>query len=293
MPSFAGAVTNIEPEHLDFYRGDFELQKSYFKRYISQVPDQGICAVNAEDQNIKKILQSLPEQKNIVTYSCDAAVEADFLAKNIKLSNQGATFDVDYRGQEFIKDLFLPAFGAHNVSNSLAAIAIANHCQLDSVQIKSSLARFQGVKRRFTKVGEFNGCAIIDDYAHHPTEIKAAINCAKQFAGEGRVAIVLKPHKYSRVQDLFAEFCSCIKDADKVFLCDIYAASQGPIAGISKEYLAEAMQEIHDDVVMLENDQDLPFKVKDFAQSGNIILCAGAGTITKYASDLQGRLQQL
>mgnify|MGYP001159899856 CR=1 FL=1 len=292
LPSYAGVVTNIEPEHLDFYGNDFNLQKSYFEKYISQIPKEGVCAVNAQDQNIQKICSKI-EEKNIVTYSIDNNVDADFMAQNIKFSNQGTSFDVSFQGQDFAKNIFLPAFGAHNVSNSLAAIAVAHHCKISAQQVKSGLAQYQGVKRRFTKVGEYNGCVIIDDYAHHPTEIKAAVSCAKQYADQGQVALVIQPHKYSRVRDLFDEFCESVTGTDKVFLLDIYSANQGKIAGISKELLFKQMSKIHPDVVMLNNDNDLAKEVKDFAKKDNIILCVGAGTVTKYASNLEKELQLL
>ncbi len=294
LPSFCGAVTNIEPEHLDFYGGDFEKQKSFFKQYIEQIQEKnGICALCIDSPEVKKMIEALKSQKNIVTYSIDEGSGADIIATNTDFTNLGSKFSVKIDGNK-INDIFLPAYGAHNVSNSLGAIAITNFLGIDADTIKNGLKNFSGVKRRFTKVGEFNGCAIIDDYAHHPTEIAALISSARQFAGDKNVVLVLQPHKYSRVQDLFDEFCNCVKGADKVILCDIYSANQGQIAGISKESLFAGMQKIvGDKAILLESDNDLANTLKNIINPGDLILCAGAGTITAMAKGLEDELKNL
>ena len=295
LPSFCGAVTNIEPEHLDFYGGDFEKQKSYFKRYIEQIQakDGGICALCIDDKGVQNMIASLSGQKNLVTYSIKDSQKADIKAKNIEISSIGSKFDVQIHGK-LVKDIFFPAYGLHNISNSLAAIAIADFLKIDHEAIQKGLKNFGGVKRRFTKVGEFDGCAIIDDYAHHPTEVRALISSARQFVGKNNVILVLQPHKYSRVKDLFDEFCDCVKAADKVILCDIYSANQGPIEGISKESLYQGMKKVvGDKVILLENDNDLAKVLKSNISSGDLVICAGAGTITNIAKDLEKQLKKL
>lgn len=295
LPSFCGAVTNIEPEHLDFYNHDFDEQKSYFKRYIEQIQakEGGVCALCVDDEEVRKMILSLPGQENLVTYSAKKEQKADVKARNIEFSSLGSKFDVEINGK-IIKDLFFPAYGLHSVSNALAAVAIADHLKIDHEAIRSGLAKFSGVKRRFTKVGEYEGCAIIDDYAHHPTEVRALVSSARQFVGENKVILILQPHKYSRVRDLFDEFCDCVKEADKVILCDIYSANQGPVAGISKESLFAGMQKIvGDKAILLENDNDLAKTLKENISPGDLILCAGAGTITNIAKDLEKQLKKL
>ncbi len=295
LPSFCGAVTNIEPEHLDFYNQDFEKQKSYFKKYIEQIQNQenGICALCIDDQGVKDIISQLGNQKNLATYSVNEDSGADFIAKNIEFSNLGSKFDVAIK-EDVIQDIFIQTYGIHNVSNALAAIAIADHLQIDRKSIKKGLKKFSGVKRRFTKVGEFNGCAIIDDYAHHPTEVAALISSARQFVGDKKVFLVLQPHKYTRVRDLFDEFCFCVKNADKVILCDIHTTGQAPIEGALKEDLFEGMYKtIGDRVILPESDNEIAKILKENIEPGDLILCAGAGTITNIAKNLESELKNL
>ena len=297
LPSFCGAVTNIEPEHLDFYDQDFEKQKSYFKRYIEQIQNQenGICALCVDSKEVKNMIQTLAGQNNIATYSVQEDSGADFTAINIELNNLGSKFDVKIaENNQIIKDVFIPAYGVHNVSNALASIIIANHLKIDENAIKNGLKSFSGVKRRFTKVGEFNGCAIIDDYAHHPTEVAALISSAKQFVGDKKVVLVLQPHKYTRVRDLFEEFCDCVSAADRVILCDIHTTGQEPIKGATKEDLFEGIQKIIGDRVILpENNDQIAKILKESIESGDLILCAGAGTITDLAKGLEKKLRFL
>lgn len=179
LPSFIGAVTNIEPEHLEFkgYQDSFDVQKSYFERYISQIPAQGACVLCIDDKEVKNLYEKLKDKKkNLITYSIkDDSGDVDLRAKNIKMDAKGLSFDVQFKGGHEIKDIKMPVYGLHNASNALVAIAIAKFLKISDEKIKKALAIFDGVKRRFTKVGEYNGVVIIDDYAHHPTEIKVVL----------------------------------------------------------------------------------------------------------------------
>ena len=238
LPSFIGAVTNIEPEHLEFagYAGSFDKQKAYFEKYITQIPQTGLCVLCIDSEEVEKIYNKiLPNHKNLVTYSIRRP--ADIMAKNIKMDIKGLTFDIHFKNGEIIKDVQMPIYGEHNASNALIAVAIAKFLNLDTNQIKQGLASFNGVKQRFTKVGQFKGTLIIDDYGHHPTEIMATLKTAKNLAKNHQVICVFQPHKYSRVHDLFNEFCNAFIDADCVIVSDIYSASQAPIEGITKMQL--------------------------------------------------------
>ena len=293
LPTFIGAVTNIEPEHLEFYGGDFEKVKKYFEQYVTQIPQDGLCVMCIDDVESEKIYNKLKAtRKNLWSYSVKK--DADIVAKNIVQDGSGSTFDAVFRNGKTISQLHTPSYGIHNVSNALVAVAIADFLKIDKELIKQALTNFTGVKRRFTKTGEVNGISIIDDYAHHPTEINAVLNSARQFALDKKVILVLQPHKYSRVQDLFKEFCSCVGGADVVILTDIYSANQKPIDGITQDALLEGIKNSgHKNVIKLMNEDDLAKIVKSVANKGDIVLCAGAGTITYMANKLPNQLKEL
>lgn len=292
LPSFIGAITNIEPEHLEFYNHDFEKVKNYFEKYVEQIPKNGLCVVCIDDEEVAKIYEKFKHQKNIVTYSLKK--DADIIAKNIKSDSSGSSFDAVFKSGKIIQDLHLPAFGIHNVSNALVAIAIAEFLKISDKNIKAALLNFSGVKRRFTKTGEVDGVSIIDDYAHHPTEIVATLQAARQLVADKKIILVLQPHKYSRVKDLFKEFCNCASQADIAIISDIYSAGQEPIEGASQDNLIAGMKKTgHTNILKLSNENDLAKIVKIHAKSGDIVLCAGAGTITYWANKLPQQLQDL
>lgn len=294
LPTFIGAVTNIEPEHLENYDHDFEKQKKFFERYITQIPQNGLCMLCIDDTNIEEIYNKLKTtHKNLVTYSIKKT--ADLTAVNIKETKDGISFDVKFnKKNKEIKNLFLPSHGLHNASNALAAIGIADFLEISPEKIKEALQNFSGVKRRFTITGEVNGVTIVDDYGHHPTEIKATLKAAKNFAQGKKVICVCQPHKYTRVQDLFNEFCHAFDDADVVIVTDIYSAGQKPIDGISQDSLIAGIKKTgHKNVIKLNNESELAKLVKENSQSGDVVLCVGAGTITYMANKLPQQLEAL
>ena len=303
LPSFIGAVTNIQPEHLEFqaYGGDFEIQKSYFEKYIAQIPADGLCVLCLDSPEVNKIYQKIKnDKKNLLTYSLGTCLdliptqEADLTAKNIVLSSVGIAFDVEFRGGRKILGIKMPIYGKHNVSNALVAIAIADFLGISDEKIIKALASFNGVKRRFTKVGEYQGVSIIDDYGHHPTEIQATLAAARSVVGDKKIISVFEPHKYSRLHDLFDEFSRCFFDADMVIVCEIYAASQSPIEGITQDAIAEAIKKSgHKNVIKLTQKSDLAKIIKANAQSGDMVLCTGAGSITYLAASLENDLKNL
>ncbi|MSP33460.1 MAG: UDP-N-acetylmuramate--L-alanine ligase [Rickettsiales bacterium] len=294
LPTFIGAVTNIEPEHLEFYSQDFEKQKSYFERYITQIPQEGLCVLCIDDPEIEKIYNKIKaSHKNLVTYSIKKA--ADLSASNIRSDTRGITFDIKFaKSNREIKDLHMSVYGLHNASNALVAIAIADFLKVSDDKIKEALASFSGVKRRFTKTGEVDGVTIIDDYGHHPTEIVATLKAARQLVGGHQVILVLQPHKYSRVRDLFAEFCHCADVADIAIIANIYSAGQQPIADITQDNLIEGMKKAgHKNVLKLNSELDLAALIKANAKAGDIVLVSGAGTSTYWANKLPEQLQNL
>jgi len=192
-----------------------------------------------------------------------------------------------------IRNLFLAMYGEHNVQNSLAAIAVAVELKLGDAVVRTSLRNFKGVRRRFTKTGEWNGVAIIDDYGHHPVEIAAALKAARSIT-EGKVIAVVQPHRYTRLSDLFEGFCTCFNDADTVLVADVYAAGETPIAGVDRAALIGGLAAHgHRHVEALETPAALAPLVRGLAKSGDIVVCLGAGSITNWANALPAELGEL
>ncbi len=295
LPTFIGAITNLEPEHLEFsgYAGSFETQKSYFERYVNQIPESGFCVMCIDSLEVETLYNKLlPTKPNLISYS--AKKSADLMVKNVTMDVAGLTFDVVFKNGREISEIKMPIYGEHNASNALVAIAIADKLGLSDEQIKKGLAAFNGVKRRFTKVGEYNGAAIIDDYGHHPTEISTTLKAARALAGNHKVICVFQPHKYSRVKSLFAEFCSAFVDADCVIVCDVYSAGQTAIAGATQDDLVAGIKNTgHQNVIKLHSEKELAAIIKPIISAGDIVFCAGAGTITYWAAALSDQLKNL
>ena len=296
LPTKIGAITNIEPEHLEFsgYQGSFEKQKACFEQYASQINQDGLCVICIDDLEANKLYEKLKSsKKNLLSYSITKP--ADIIAKNISMDINGITFDVVFKNNEEIKSIKMPIYGKHNASNALIAIAIGKFLGLENNQIKQGLSKFNGVKQRFTKVGEFSGVSIIDDYGHHPTEILTTLKAAREIvAKENKVICVVQPHKYSRVRDLFSEFCNAFFDADILIVCDIYSASQSPIDGINQDSLIAGIKKAgHKNVIKLNHENDLASILKPLITKGDMIFCTGAGTITNWAKNLAEQLQKL
>jgi len=293
LPSFIGAVTNLEPEHLEFsgYAGSFEKQKNYFEKYVKQIPNEGICVLCIDSPEVEKIYEKLKsEKKNLVTYSINK--KADLMAKNIKMDVSGIKFDVEFKSGREIKNIQMPIYGEHNASNALVAIAIGDFLQIKAEKMKEALHAFNGVKRRFTKVGEYEGVAIIDDYGHHPTEIAATLKAARSLAGKHKIICVFQPHKYSRVHDLFNEFCSAFSDANCVIVADVYSAGQAPIIGATQDDLVDGISKAgHKNVIKLTSEKDLAKIVKSQISAGDIVFFTGAGSVTYWAAALEDQLK--
>jgi len=295
LPTTIGAVTNIEPEHLEYvgYNGDFNKQKQCFEKYITQIPDNGLAVLCIDSPEVMNIYNKIkPIKSNLVTYSIQQ--NADIMAKNIVVDANGLSFDIVFNNGEIISDIQMPIYGEHNAGNALVAVAIAKFLGLNSQEIKKGLSAYNGVKQRFTKVGEFNNASIIDDYGHHPTEIKATLKGARNVVKNHKLICVFQPHKYSRVRDLFNEFANAFTDADYVIVSEIYSASQNPIEGISQDAICDAIKKTgHKNVIKLNHENDLAQILKPLLNVGDLVLCTGAGTISSWAHKLEEQLKNL
>ncbi|MCH7633635.1 MAG: UDP-N-acetylmuramate--L-alanine ligase [Proteobacteria bacterium] len=287
-------VTNIDPEHLDFY-GDFDALRQAFVSFTENIPFYGFAAMCIDHPEVQAMIPLISDRK-IVTYGLSA--QADVRAVDIAITEAGTVFDVVIadRNTDTIRTLErieLAMLGEHNVQNALAAIAVASEMGIEDEVLRQSLAGFSGIKRRFTKTGEFAGITVIDDYGHHPVEITAVLKASRAAYG-GSIIAVVQPHRYSRLEALFEDFCTCFNDADTVIVADIYAAGETPIEGVSRDRLVEGLRTHgHRNVVALDNPEALAPLVLDIAKRGDLVLCLGAGSITNWAQALPGELKRL
>jgi UDP-N-acetylmuramate--alanine ligase len=294
LPACIAIVTNIDAEHLDFY-GTFDGVRAAFDHFVQNIPFYGFAALCIDHPEVQAMIPRVSDRR-IVTYGFSP--QADVRAVNVETSPAGARYDVVFGDRmvgepRTVEGFTLPMFGLHNVENSLAAIAVGNEMGIADDVLRSALARFSGVKRRFTKTGESNGVTVIDDYGHHPVEIAAVLKAART-AGTGRTIAVVQPHRYSRLASLFEEFCSCFNDADEVIVADVYAAGEAPIEGADRDALVEGLRlRGHKHVSALSSPEELPALVHSTAQPGDLVVCLGAGNITAWANALPGELDRL
>ncbi len=294
LPATIAVVTNIDPEHLDFY-GNFDAVQRAFEAFVANIPFYGFAALCIDHPVVQGLIPKLSERR-IVTYGLTP--QADIRAVNIDLGPNGARYDVVItdRAQETsrtIVGLKLPMFGQHNVQNSLAAIAVAEEMGLGEDVIRTAFAGFKGVKRRFTKIGEARGVTVIDDYGHHPVEIAAVLHAARG-ATSGSIIAVVQPHRFTRLRDLFAEFCTCFNDADAVLVAEVYAAGEAPIEGVDRDALVAGLRARgHRHVEPLPSPAALAPMVRELAKPGDFVVCLGAGSITNWAQSLPAELARL
>ena len=297
LKSTVAIVTNIDPEHLDHY-GDFDGVRKAFVDFVENIPFYGFAAVCLDHPEVQRLVASI-DNRRLVTYGVNpqAMVRAD----NVEMKPDGCRFDVVVQGQGLaaleepirITGLHLPMAGWHNVSNALAAIAVARELDVSDDSIRAGLAGFGGVRRRFTTTGMVGGVRIVDDYGHHPVEIAAVLKAARQVA-EGRVIAVVQPHRFTRLESLMEEFSTCFSDADAVFVADVYAAGETPIEGIDKDALVEGIRRFgHRSVQPLESVEALPGVIAAEAKDGDLVVLLGAGDITQWAYALPGQLEGL
>jgi UDP-N-acetylmuramate--alanine ligase len=294
LPADIAVVTNVDPEHLDHFK-TFEAVQEAFRSFVENVPFYGF-AVMCIDHPVVQALVGRIEDRRVITYGTNP--QADVRLIDLKPDNGGSRFRVVFRDRvggavHEIADLMLPMPGRHNALNATAAVAVAHELGLADDTIRTALAGFGGVKRRFTRTGEWNGVTVIDDYGHHPVEIAAVLRAARESA-RGRVIAVVQPHRYSRLQSLFEEFCTCFNDADIVVVADVYPAGEAPIAGIDRDAFVLGLHTHgHREAVALPNAAALAPLVRDLARPGDYVVCLGAGNITQWAYALPRELQAL
>jgi UDP-N-acetylmuramate--alanine ligase len=282
-------VTNIDPEHLEHY-GSFDRVKDAFVEFIENVPFYGLAVLCVDHPEVQNIIGRIRDRR-IVTYGFSAL--ADVRADNVEPVPGGTRFDaliLDRDGERRTLEVMVPIPGRHNVQNALAAIAVALELGISGEAIVAGFERFEGVKRRFTKVGEADGAIVIDDYAHHPTEIRAVLAAAREGADQ-RVIAVMQPHRFTRLQALMDDFQNAFNDADVVFVTPVYPAGEEPIEGVDANALVEGLRARgHRMVRTVENLDELCSELRDLAADGDMVICMGAGDITKWAAALPGAI---
>ncbi|MBO6885456.1 MAG: UDP-N-acetylmuramate--L-alanine ligase [Marivita sp.] len=287
LPATIGIVTNIDPEHMEHW-GDFERLRQGFQDFVSNIPFYGIAVCCTDHEEVQRLVGKVTDRR-VVTYGFNA--QADVRAVNLRYEKGVAHFDIALQAEgDNIEGCTLPMPGDHNVSNALSAVAVARHLGMKKEEIRQALAAFGGVNRRFTKVGEWNGVTIIDDYGHHPVEIAAVLKAARQ-ASEGRVIAIHQPHRYTRLSNLFDDFCACFNEADVVAIAEVFAAGEDPIEGASRDDLvAGLIRHGHRHARAILNEDDLERLVREQARPGDMVVCLGAGTISAWANGLPERL---
>jgi UDP-N-acetylmuramate--alanine ligase len=279
-------VTNVDPEHLEHY-GDFDRAKDAFVEFIENVPFYGLAVMCIDHPEVQSLIGRIRDRR-IVTYGFSAL--ADLRADNVEVVDGGSQFDAVILERDgsrrSIEGIRMPMPGRHNVLNALAAIAVGIELGMDDAAIARGFEKFDGVKRRFTRVGDVEGAVVIDDYAHHPVEIRAVLSAARESA-QGRVIAVVQPHRYTRLQALMDDFQNAFNDADIVMVAPVYPAGEEPIEGVDSAALAEGLRvHGHRMVKLVESADDLASSLRDIAADGDMILCLGAGDITKWAAGL-------
>ncbi len=294
LPADVAVVTNVDPEHLDFY-GTFDKVRDAFAQFVENVPFYGFGVMCLDHPEVQALVANIDDRR-IVTYGENP--QADVRYSNLRTEGATSIFDISIRQRKTgeiidIPDLRLPMPGRHNVSNATAAIAVAHELGLDPDAIARGLAAFSGVKRRFTHVGAWRGVDIFDDYGHHPVEIRAVLSAARD-ACEGRVLAIAQPHRYTRLHSLFDDFAACFNDADLVAIAPVFEAGEDPIDGVTSEELVSRMKAAgHRDARVLEGPEDLAPLVRAEAKPGDFVVCLGAGSITGWAAGLQADLEAL
>ncbi|MEP1537462.1 MAG: UDP-N-acetylmuramate--L-alanine ligase [Paracoccaceae bacterium] len=289
LPATVAIVTNIDPEHMEHWKTEEALHQGFYD-FVSNIPFYGLAICCTDDADVQTLIGKITDRR-IVTYGFNA--QADVRAINLSYKAGAAHFDVALQNEDkVIEGCTLPMPGDHNVSNALSAVAVARHLGMKTEEIRSALAGFGGVNRRFTRVGEINGVTIIDDYGHHPTEIAAVLKAARQ-ATEGRVIAVHQPHRYSRLSHHFEDFCGCFNEADVVGIADVFSAGEDPIEGASRDDLvAGLIRHGHRHARAVIDETDLVRLVEEQGRPGDIVVCLGAGTISAWANNLPANLQK-
>ena len=286
-------VTNIDSEHLD-YHGSFENLENAFNKFVSSIPFYGFKVLCIDHPVVQKLIP-LNKDRRLLTYGLSTT--ADVKAANIEYFDNYTSFDVVLSNKiltsaETWKKITLPMLGKHNVLNCLASISIAIEMGISENSIRNTLNNFKGIKRRFESKGVTNdGIKIIDDYGHHPVEITYALSSGRILASKNKLIAIFQPHRYSRLKDLFDEFCQCFNNADYVFITDVYAAGESEIKNFNKETLAAGISDFgHNNVSIINNENEICDKIHSIAKPNDVVIFLGAGSITKWSDTIVHQL---
>ncbi|HEY6028038.1 MAG TPA: UDP-N-acetylmuramate--L-alanine ligase [Pseudolabrys sp.] len=291
LPADIAIVTNVDPEHLDHFH-TFDAVQDAFRAFVMNVPFYGF-AVMCTDHPVVQSLVGKLEDRRILTYGTNP--QADVRLVGLDHHDGASRFSIQFRDRNgavthTIDKLTLPMPGRHNALNATSAVAVAQQLGIKDDVIRTALAKFGGVKRRFTRVGAWNGVTIIDDYGHHPVEIAAVLRAARESV-KGKVIAVMQPHRYTRLHDLFEQFCTCFNDADTVIIAPVYAAGEQPIVGADRDSLVAGLRSHgHRQALALEAPEKLAGMIKGLAAPGDYVVCLGAGSITQWAYALPAEL---
>ena len=288
----AAIITNIDLEHLDYHKNEDNLENAFYN-FVSSIPFYGFVCLCIDNPRTQRLISKL-ENKKVITYGMSA--NADIRATNIYYENNKMNFSLNIKNnKEFEENVYKIEFsmiGMHNIQNALATIATGIELKIPLTKIKNTLKNFTGVERRFQKVGNFKNTTIIDDYGHHPVEINSALSAARFLAPESKIIAIFQPHRYSRLKDLFDDFCSCFNKADHVFLLDVYAAGEKSIKKFESINLEKGLADYgHKNVLYIQNQNLLAKNLLKLIQPNDLIICLGAGSITKIANSLEEELK--
>ena len=288
----AAIITNIDLEHLDYHKNEDNLENAFYN-FVSSIPFYGFVCLCIDNPRTQRLISKL-ENKKVITYGMSA--NADIRATNIYYENNKMNFSLNIKNnKEFKENVYKIEFsmiGMHNIQNALATIATGIELKIPLTKIKNTLKNFTGVERRFQKVGNFKNTTIIDDYGHHPVEINSALSAARFLAPENKIIAIFQPHRYSRLKDLFDDFCSCFNKADHVFLLDVYAAGEKSIKKFESINLEKGLADYgHKNVLYIQNQNLLAKNLLKLIQPNDLIICLGAGSITKIANSLEEELK--
>ena len=293
LPSDVAIITNIDPDHLDHFK-TFDAIKDAFRAFVENLPFYGF-AVMCIDHPVVQDLVGKIEDRRVITYGENP--QADVRLIDIDQKGGRSKFRVLIRDRRpgfrlELDELEMPMPGKHNALNATAAIAVAHELGISPEDIRKGIAGFGGVKRRFTRTGEWNGVTVFDDYGHHPVEIRAVLKAARA-STDGQVIAVVQPHRYSRLHSLFDDFSACFNDADHVVVAPVYAAGEQPIEGADHDDLVSGIRARgHRSVQAMDDPKELAGMVRDLAKAGDYVICLGAGNITQWAYSLPGELEQ-
>ncbi len=297
IPTQIGVVTNIDPEHLDYF-GSVENMHHEYEIFLRNIPFYGLAVACIDDPVVRAMIERLglrQDGRRLLTYG--VAEDADLRLDDVRIEGRTTVFDATLAaratgGARRLVGWSVPIPGYHNALNCLAAIAVCLETGLSDEAIQESLTRFTGVKRRFQPTGLWNGIEVFDDYGHHPTEIAAVLGAARA-GSQGRVIAVCEPHRYTRVRDLFHEFSHCFHDADAVIVTPLYSAGEKPIDGVSHHALAKGIRQAgHSTVATVDSERDLAPVIRTLARPGDTVVCFGAGNSTEWAHALPGWLAE-